>query len=99
MAGRIQVDEPFLFTTDQKIKFLIDEAIFSDSFAARTRAINEITTYPDKAFDVMNEILESIPASDGVFRTFCLNAITKLRSAELKRLESSQSINGKAGST
>jgi hypothetical protein len=97
LAGRIQSDRPFLFTEDQKIKFLIDEAIFSDSFAARTRAVNEISAYPGRAFDVINEIIESIPSGDSVFRTFCLNAITKLRAAELRRLETGPNINDKIG--
>jgi hypothetical protein len=97
LAGRIQPDRPFLFTEDQKIKFLIDEAIFSDSFAARTRAVNEISAYPERAFDVINGILESIPAGDSVFRTFCLNAVTKLRAAELRRFETGQGVGDKPG--
>lgn len=87
LAGAVNPYKPFLFTDEQEIKILIDQAIFSDSMAARTRAVNQLTlNYGSKARPALKEILESIPAGEAGFRTFCLSAIGKLRHVEDRAL-------------
>jgi hypothetical protein len=79
-----------LFTDEQDIKILIDQAIFSDSTAARTRAVNQLSLkYGPKALPALKEIVDAIPASDKAFKSFCLAATGKLRLSQERGLESS----------
>lgn len=87
LAGSFNPYKPFLFTDEQDIKILIDQAIFSDSMAARTRAVNQLAlNYGSKAMPALKEILESIPAGDKGFKNFCLSAIGKLQHIENRAL-------------
>jgi hypothetical protein len=80
LAGSFNPHKPFFFTEEQDIKILVDQAIFSDSMAARTRAVNQLASnYGERARPALMEILDSIPSSDGGFKAFCLSIIAKLR--------------------
>lgn len=80
MAGSYNPYKPFFFTEEQDIKILVDQAIFSDSRAARTRAVNQLAlNYGAKARPALLEILESVPSGDDGFKAFCLSIIAKLR--------------------
>lgn len=95
MAGRIQPNKNFLFTEDQSIKFLVDEAIFSDSLTSRTRAVNQIALHGDKALPAIKAVLDSIPASDERFKAFCLNMITKIQLSEIRAIENARFLDKK----
>ena len=88
MAGSFNPYKPFLFTEEQDIKILIDQAKFSDSMAARTRAVNQLAlNYGTKAIPALKEIVESIPASDEGFKAFCASAIGRIRQSEDRAVE------------
>jgi hypothetical protein len=88
LAGATNPHKPFLFTEEQDIKILVDQAIFSDSMAARTRAVNQLAlNYGMKAMPALKDILGSIPSGEDVFRAFCVNAISKLRQSEERAVD------------
>jgi hypothetical protein len=83
LAGTPNPQKRFLFTDEQDIKILTDQAIFSDSMAARTRAVNQLAlNYRMKAMPALKEILGSIPSSEEIFKAFCVNAIAKVWQSE-----------------
>ena len=87
LAGNLNPHRPFLFTEEQDIKILTDQAIFSDSMAARTRAVNQLTlAYGMKAMPALKDILSTIPLGEDVFKAFCVNAIAKLWQSEERSL-------------
>jgi hypothetical protein len=88
LAGATNPHKPFLFTEEQDIKILVDQAIFSDSMAARTRAVNQLAlNYGMKAMPALKDILSSIPSGEDVFRAFCVNAISKLWQSEERAVD------------
>ena len=96
MAGTPNTHKPFLFTEEQDIKILIDQAIFSDSMAARTRAVNQLAlNYGMKAMPALNDILNSIPSGEEVFKAFCVNAISKLWQSEERGADDKKTFQGK----
>ena len=91
LAGTSNPHKPFLFTDEQDIKLLTDQAIFSDSMAARTRAVNQLAlNYRMKAMPALKEILNSIPSSEEMFKAFCVNAIAKVWQSEGKAVNDSR---------
>jgi hypothetical protein len=69
-----------LYTEDQKLGFLIDDALFSDSQSARVRAINQISAkYGSKSIPILEEIVKTLPSTDDVFRSICLNVINRMK--------------------
>jgi hypothetical protein len=96
LAGTSNPHKPFLFTEEQDIKILVDQAIFSDSMAARTRAVNQLTlNYGMKAMPALKDILSSIPSSEDAFKAFCVNAISKLWQSEERTGDDKKALHGK----
>jgi hypothetical protein len=72
-----------IYTRDQNLKFSVDDALFSDSRAARTRAVNQLARdYGLLAIPVIEDIIRSVPASDEEFRAFCAYVIRKIGDQE-----------------
>ena len=87
LAIKANQSRPFLFTDEQDIKILRDQAIFSDSMAARTRAVNELALkYGAKAIAALEEILQTIPSNESTFKAICTTTLVKLRHVETQRL-------------
>lgn len=72
------------FTTEQQILLLKDQALFSDSPVARIRALKDLTKHGINAIPVMEETLDSLPATDVEFRKFCTNAICEIKMMNLQ---------------
>jgi hypothetical protein len=69
--------EERFFTEDQRMKILRDYALFSDSKAARTRAITELAeAYGMKAVPFIHEIINAI--HDDWLRGYCERCIERL---------------------
>jgi hypothetical protein len=76
-----------IYTPDQQARFLVDDALFSDSPGARVRAVNQLTKdYRASAIPIIRDIIRTLPANDEVFRTFCDNAIRKIKEQD-RRME------------
>ena len=74
-----------LYTRDQNIKFLADDAIFAESKHLRTKAINQLARdYGMMAIPVIHEIASTLPAKEEEFILFCVNTISKLKEEEEK---------------
>lgn len=85
-----------IYTPDQKARFLVDDALFSDSSNARIRAVNQLAEdYGARAIPIIKDIIMTVPATDEVFRTFCSNAISKINEQE-QRMEA-RGMHGRAG--
>ena len=69
------------FTIDQNLKFLVDDALFSDSLNARMRAVNQIAREYGMGGvpTIEREIIGLLPPTDETFRVFCLNVIEKIK--------------------
>ncbi|HXG05797.1 MAG TPA: hypothetical protein VNI77_00540 [Nitrososphaera sp.] len=78
--------EPFertIFTEDQDITFLKDDAIFSDTFNARRRAVDELARrYKKRAIPAIREIICASSAITGqdneIFQKYCRLLIEEL---------------------
>jgi len=69
-----------LYTRNQNIGFLVDDALFSDSSSARIRAITQLSRdYRFEAIPIIEEIVKTLPSTDQAFRTICTNVIDKLK--------------------
>jgi hypothetical protein len=69
-----------LYTREQNLRFLIDDALFSDSKSARTSAVKELARdYKTRAIPVIQDIIKTLPENDQEFMTFCANIIAKIR--------------------
>gem|GEM_PF-2295204 len=74
-----QEDYTFL-TRDQHIRFLIDQALFSDSPSARTRAVTQLARrYREIAIPTIEEIIATLPNTDQEFRAYCTNLIARIK--------------------
>jgi hypothetical protein len=74
-----------LYTKDQNMGFLVDDALFSDSTSARIRAVNQLwRDYGLSALPIIEEIVQTLPLTDDVFRAFCVNVTSKIR-AQVER--------------
>lgn len=72
-----------LYTRDQNLRFLVDDALFSDSSAARIRAINQIAKdYGIMAIPVIQDIINTLSPTDEVFSAFCINILHKIKDEE-----------------
>ena len=72
--------EAKFYTMDQNLRYLIDDALFSDSQSARIGAIKELARdYGRKAIPVIEDIVKTVPASDEEFVRFCSNVVAKIR--------------------
>jgi hypothetical protein len=72
-----------LYTRDQNRRFLVDDAIFSDSLAARIRAVNQLgRDYGLSVIPVIEDIIKTLPATDEEFKAFCINVIRKVEDQE-----------------
>ena len=68
------------YTMDQNLRYLIDDALFSDSQSARIGAIKELARdYGRGAVPVIEEIIKTLPTSDEEFIMLCKNATVKIR--------------------
>ena len=68
------------YTMDQNLRYLIDDALFSDSQSARIGAIKELARdYGRGAVPVIEEIIKTLPTSDEEFIMLCKNVIAKIR--------------------
>ncbi|HKZ62096.1 MAG TPA: hypothetical protein VJZ68_06760 [Nitrososphaera sp.] len=73
------------YTRDQNLRFLVDDALFSDSSSARIRAVNQIVRDSGfRAIAVIEEIVKTVPATDEEFRAFCINVIGKIEEQEAR---------------
>jgi hypothetical protein len=68
-----------LYTKDQTIGFLVDEALFSDSTSARIRAITKLSREGSKAIPIIEGIIKILPVTDKEFRTYCIGVIAKIK--------------------
>jgi len=68
------------FTKDQNLRFLVDDALFSDAVSVRVRAINQLARdYGVMAIPVIEDIIKILPVTEDVFRTFCANVLNDLK--------------------
>jgi hypothetical protein len=73
-------EELKLFTRDQKLRYLVDDAIFSESLNTRIKAVNQmIVNYGLNAIPVIEQILDILPVTDKEFKTLCKNMVDKVR--------------------
>jgi len=69
-----------LYTKDQYLGFLVDDALFSDSPSARVRAINQLAReYGPISVPIIEDIVKTLPVTDDIFRAFCVNVIIKTK--------------------
>ena len=69
-----------LYTKNQKIRFLVDDALFSDSSSARIRAVNELSRdYGQEAVPIIEDIARTIPATDEAFKVFCISVLSRTK--------------------
>jgi hypothetical protein len=68
------------YTREQNLRFLIDDALFSDSKSARLSAVKELARdYGTRAIPAIQDIIKTLPESDQEFMTFCATIIAKIR--------------------
>ena len=71
------------YTMDQNLRYLIDDALFSDSQSARIGAIKELAReYGTSAIPVIEDIIKTVPASDEEFVRLCINVIERIKEKE-----------------
>ena len=69
-----------LYTRDQKVRFLMDDALFGDSLNARVKAVTSLSrNYGLNAIPIIEQIAGIIPATYEEFRVFCFKTIDKIR--------------------
>jgi hypothetical protein len=64
-------------TDEQYAEILVDRALFSDSYSVRTRSVKQLSLeyYRPKAKRMIEDIIDSTPVTDYIFRAFCRNVI------------------------
>jgi hypothetical protein len=76
-----------LFTQEQQMSFLKDQAIFADTLHMRKKAVMELVkSCPDKqtVIVIVSEIIDSCPdIGDSDFKQFCIGLRTSIEEREL----------------
>jgi len=62
------------------MKSLSDQAMFSDSFNAKRKAVDKLSKFGSDAIPFLVEIMETISSDKQGFKTYCKNKIMQISS-------------------